>query len=64
MNNFLGNICGGHGLANETTGYVPADFVGYDYIYFWMPMPGYFNKTTCVKECPVFNSSDPVAMDA
>ena len=37
----------------------------YKYIYFWFAMPGYLNKTTCVKECPQFNTTnDSSKLDA
>ena len=36
-----GNMCG------KSAGYE-----GYNYVYFWLPITGFLNKTTCVKTCP------------
>lgn len=29
-----------------------AGYEDYNYLYFWLPIPGYLHKTTCVKACP------------
>lgn len=31
-----------------------ASYHEYTHLYFWLPIPGYFNVTTCVKKCPEF----------
>jgi len=27
-------------------------YENHKYLYFWFPVPGYLDKTTCVAECP------------
>jgi hypothetical protein len=39
-----GHMCGPYSSNPE--------FVDYPYLYFWMPYPGFLDKTTCMKECP------------
>jgi hypothetical protein len=33
-------------------------YINYKYLYFWLPLPNYLNKTTCVKECPTFEGTE------
>ena len=42
---YLGRSCG-------------IDLVDYPYIYFATPWKGYFNRTICVKSCPVYHSEE------
>lgn len=31
---------------------ISSGYKDYKYLYFWTPMKGYLNRTTCVKSCP------------